>query len=458
MRFPLFTLSKRELSEDPWAFLAPAIVAAICAVFIEAVATFMLAAAADPEIFGMGGATLSDNMSGAASVAIFTAVPSIIVLAGTGAGAVTNMQGRIVRWKLAGVSPTQITTVVIGQFVVSCAIGAIVGVIVSLPVQPSLVKVMLQMAGVPDAAALTTVKAAAWTVLGCVLVSLLGSLRPASKAGKISPGPALREDEPRVKQHPVFRGLLAIVFAVPAGIFVLQALGTEVGDDVSAGMNAVLFAPVLIVCAIAAIGPWLIPLVEQWGRVVPTRFVPWYLARQTAAANPRRTSSTTLPFVIAASIAAIFSGLYATWDRALQITDPEIVLNYSDTIALFGPGIIIGLVGATGHVLLSRHIRTREFSLMRLAGAKRSTLVVTSVAEAVLAAGCVFILSSGIAWLTSAMDARVLSASGVPAVALIDWRLQGLVIGTGLVLVASIGILAALRASRGNPRTFLVSS
>ena len=95
---------------------------------------------------------------------------------------------------------------------------------------------------------------------------------------------------------------------------------------------------------------------------------------------------------------------------------------------------------------------------MRLAGAKRSTLVVTSVAEAVLAAGCVFILSSGIAWLTSAMDARVLSASGVPAVALIDWRLQGLVIGTGLVLVASIGILAALRASRGNPRTFLVSS
>ncbi|MFZ1382519.1 MAG: hypothetical protein WAS54_07020 [Scrofimicrobium sp.] len=419
MRFPLLTISKRELSTDPWAFLAPAIVAATCAVFTEAVVTFMLAAAADPETFGMGGATLSDNISGAILVAIFTAVPAIMVLAGTGDGAVTNMQGRIVRWKLAGASPTQITTVVVGQFVASCTVGALFSVIASLPVQSRLVKVMLEMAWVPDASAPTTLMSGVMTVVGCILVSLLGSLRPASKAGKVMAGPALREDEPQVKQHPILRTVLAVLLAISAGGLIAQAFGAQVGDDVSAGMNAVLFAPILIICAIASIGPWLIPIVEQWGRLVPSRFVAWHLALKTAGANPRRTSSTTLPFVIAASIAAIFSGLYATWDRALQSTDPDIALNYSDTIALFGPGIIIGLVGA---------------------------------------AGSVFILSSAIAWLTSAMAARVLSASGVPAVALIDWRLQGLVIGTGLILVATIGVLAALRASRGNPRALLTSS
>lgn len=464
MKHPLAILARKELRQDPWAFLAPGIVTVTCTIFLHAVLTFLMSVLRDPQLGGPNGATQADNITGAAMVGVFSIIPAIVVLTGTGTGAVANLQSRIVRWKLAGASPFQIRLVVLGQFVASCLTGAAVGAIVSIPLLPMLTGVIMTMAGLPGKSLSFDLLAMIGSILLCGLVAFAGAWQPAHQAAQIQPGPALREEEPMKRRHPVFRLFLAMGFVILTTTQVIQVFGSTSEDNVEGVMNAVLFGPAMLVCTLAAVGPWVIPTLLQWGRLVPSRMVPaWFLALQTCRANPQRTSSTTMPFMVAASVSSIFTGLFATWQQALDASGSGIALNWSDTVALVAPSVVMGIMGAAGQMMLSRSGRVRNFASMRLTGAPRKTLIVTAVSEGMLAAGVVIILSTTVAVLTSVMTAHVMtahviSAEGLSARPVIDWALQMLIVGIGLALTAGVGVHAAITASKGNPRQHLLTS
>ena len=457
MRHPLLTMSRRELGADPLIFLAPAIVSAVSAAILHAFAVFLVCAIRTPEIVLApdDDLTASFVIQSVLLVAAFTAIPAIIVLGSIGSGVVLSMQHRVVRWRIAGATPRQCGLIVIGQLTVASFTGAIVGTVLSIPLLPFLMHIINTMAGIPDAALSWDATSLALTVAASGVLGVLGAIRPARTAGRILLGPALREEEPHSGGHPILRAQLTIGLGVGTIAMVRSALNSDPHAELSGGLDVALGAGFLALGTVAAGSPWIIPAVARWSSIVPGRFGPsWSIARGFTLANPGRTSATNLPFVVAASVAGVFSATIATWQHSLEVSGSGEALNTSDTIAMIGPAVVIGVVGAACQILLSRRQRLADFTLVRVAGGNRKTLVATAFSEALVGAGTVFLLSTGIAFLEAILTAHALHVES----ARIDWPLQLSIITAGFLATTAISVSAALTASRGNPRQYLGAS
>ncbi|MFT0848700.1 hypothetical protein VR010_13255 [Actinomycetaceae bacterium L2_0104] len=419
---------------------------------------FLVNVVQDPGRIGIEDAALADNVAAIVAVVMFSAIPAIIVLGNVGSGVVLNMQHRIVLWKLAGATPRQCGLIATGQLSAACLVGALAGVMASLPFLAPLTHVLLTMAGSDTSSMAATATSGALAVCLSYVIGLFGSLRPLRVAGRVRMGSALRETETKAGGRPVARAALAVTLAVSALLLTHETFNADPSATLDSGLNTALGSGVLILCTMAVASRWLIPWTARWGWIVPRRISPsWALALNFARANPGRITATNLPFLVAAGIAAIFSGLFITWQRALQANASSEILNSSDTIALIAPAVTIGLVGAAGQVLLSRRRRLLDFALLRISGASRRTLYTTAASEVVLGSATVFLLSTALALLVSAMTSHVLTVNGLSAGIALNWPLHLGIIAAGFILTASIGISAAQTASQGNPRHYLAT-
>ncbi|MDO4888532.1 MAG: hypothetical protein Q3979_07525 [Actinomycetaceae bacterium] len=463
MRAPLLTLVRRELRLNPHSMLGPVLVAASAAVFAHAAAVFALRAAGPEgrawraeyaEATGEAIPSVGEDIAGAAMILTAVAIPTIIVLGSVGSAVVRSMSGALVRWRLAGVTPAQSATVVVGQVLASAVVGACLGVLVSLPLLPTLMDPVFTMAAAGDATPAASVASAGMAVAAVAGISLFGTIRPARTVGTIQPSLVLRDVEVEPRRPGVARAVVAAGLAAGACAMIGSSFGISSGTDTSSAFNNLMGAGSLLICAIAAGAPWIVPALARVLAAIPSAASPaFFVAHKRISAHPRQATSATLPVFVAAGMASMFSGMLGTWQRALTDSGSTEQLNTSDTIVLLTPPAVIGIVGAACHMLLARNRWLTEFAKLRVAGMRPRAVIGSSVAEAVLGACVVLLLSLGVSAVVATLTAHALTVTAdLAARPATDWALIGAIVAVGMAATAAVNLSAALAANRGNPR------
>lgn len=454
----MIRLAIAELRADPWIWLGPGIVACATAIFVHIDMTFaVLALGAEGQAWReLSDGVLTDDLGAVAMVAAFTAVPAVLVLGSTGTAVVDVLASRIARWRAAGARPGQTARAVVMQLAVVSIAGGAAGVLAATPVlRPGFDLLLRMLGGQPgDLLPRHTVAAVALTIALTLAICLVGALRPAVRAARVSPVRALRHTEPVEPGTGRPRIVLSAGTALCALAVAAPAMGGSDAVDLDAGLTAILTSGLLLVAAIAFGAPWaLARFTGLWTAPMPARAsVTWYLARSSVLAHPRRAGAQTLPFLVAVAVVGLFSGMISTWQHALDLAGAATVLNTVDTIVVLAPSIGLGLVGASVQVLMSARARTREYATIRCAGATRTTVLGAAVAESAQTAGTVLLLAGGVSAASAALTARVLDAGGLPVAPTVHLSLILVVAAVGWGCVAATTVVAALRAVSGNPR------
>lgn len=416
--------------------VATAFVAAVSASFIET-------GTAQPG--DLGGSL--DSMAGV--VIAFTSVAAIVVLSSVASLIVSLQQRGYALWQLAGIRPSFVSLVVIGQLTVVAVAGALIGCLVAVPLLPGIFRVLFstwpEMAGVPPRFGPT---AALWLIAAVVVVVLLGGSRGARRAGRVAPIEALREPEPPRMRVGWLRWTLAAL--VLAGMAAMSlGLGHESFTAISS--QSIMLTP-LLSAPLAALGPLLFPLVlRAWSALVPGRAsASWFLARHSAGYRLGQSSAAIGPLMVAIALAG---GLYTAIETLSEASRARGLgggsLGWGPAVIILGGPLLLSGFGAAATVFMSGRAREREFALIQSAGATNATIAVMSVWEAVIYA----VTAATLAAVTILAGGAVLaSALGVPLVVAVAPSAG--VAGGGLALLLAATVPPALIALRHEvPRT-----
>ena len=242
-------------------------------------------------------------------------------------------------------------------------------------------------------------------------------------------------------------------------VFATQTLGADSGVE-SAAATLALTLGVMMIATIGAVAPVLVPaLIRLWTAIVPPRFAPsWFIARHSAIEHPRQASTAVMPISIGIALYGILFGIIATWQNALHAAGFAGELNTIDTYVMLTPAAVIAVTGSVASILLTTRARTRQYALIRTAGAPPRTIVSIALAEAVSYSITAIGLGLAVAYASVLTAAGLLTATGLPATPLIDFRQMLLLAGIGIIAVLTSLLVPALAAIRGNPRDTVAMS
>jgi putative ABC transport system permease protein len=135
-----------------------------------------------------------------------------------------------------------------------------------------------------------------------VLVTLVAALGPARRAARVSPLDALRQSS-----APGGAGRGRTIAGAAGLLLAVVALAVAVRD---ASVLPLALGGVLVVAGLVVVGPAVVgPLLRAAGRVLPARWVPGTLARESAARAPRRTSATAMALAIGLALISFMAVL-----------------------------------------------------------------------------------------------------------------------------------------------------
>ncbi len=369
-------------------FIAVNAMIATTALFDAADAHAVATGAFKPEPYGGNGfiITMNYTLSGLIGLLVIGTVTGLVI---------TSRRGSIARLGLAGASPLEIIGTLMTQLAVVSLACALVGdVVAALLVQPALDK-QTATQDMPHIAAVVAVGPVLLANLGCVLVAMVGGLRAAVGATRISPVEALRESQsgPAGRKKMVGRIIwAAILTLIIAGTFVGVAkipANEDPQGTISAIAQAAMTTIPLGAMLLSTLAPFTMGAITRiWTRIIPSPTGTWHLARNTVLGKMDRLVRTVVPIMVTL---AILFGMFAVGTMYGASVDAaageHVELTGTDIWALvlaIGAPLLIAVAGALSAILMMAHQREAELALDGVLGVTPAQRIMIPLLEAVI--------------------------------------------------------------------------
>mgnify|MGYP000920008549 FL=1 len=328
-------------------------------------------------------------------------------------------------WKIIGIPSRRIRRIILAQIGVVGLLGGLIGALLSAPVTRWYLLTWRELELYPaDMPVIMPVFAPPLTIGLTTAFSLLGGLGAARRAASTPEMQALREAvapaaRTRVWQWVVAGVLLLGVVAVavitlvdPNVLAATGALDPETATEMAAhraedpgtlGGSMVLLGMIAILC----IPNWTIrPLLTGWTSLIPGRSPAWFAARANARHRSTMSLTTIVPFGIAVGMTGVVYSIVGT-ARATGTTDAV-----NGFLAIAVPIFIISGAGGVANIAMVGSTRRQENALLGVIGARRSTLMATTILEGAIYATTGILFGSAVTVL-SAASAALFSSGGM---------------------------------------------
>ena len=328
-------------------------------------------------------------------------------------------------WKIIGIPSRRIRRIILAQIGVVGLLGGLIGALLSAPVTRWYLLTWRELELSPaDMPVIMPVFAPPLTIGLTTAFSLLGGLGAARRAASTPEMQALREAvapaaRTRVWQWVVAGVLLLGVVAVavitlvdPNVLAATGALDPETATEMAAhraedpgtlGGSMVLLGMIAVLC----IPNWTIrPLLTGWTSLIPGRSPAWFAARANARHRSTMSLTTIVPFGIAVGMTGVVYSIVGT-ARATGTTDAV-----NGFLAIAVPIFIISGAGGVANIAMVGSTRRQENALLGVIGARRSTLMATTILEGAIYATTGILFGSAVTVL-SAASAALFSSGGM---------------------------------------------
>ena len=405
---------------------------------------------ADASQYELMTSILGSNLVSYAGLSIAVIVSSTLALT------VTAQSRSHALWKIIGIPSRRIRRVILAQIGAVGMLGGLIGGLLALPVTgwylltwrefhvyPADMPVAMPAFAVPLTIAITTA------------FSILGGLGAARRAASTPEMQALREAASPAARTRIWQWIVAGVFLFGVTVTLITAVvnpseltSTEGADPlIAAGMagrtNEDLtglggaLALMLIIAALCVPNWTIRPLLTAWTALIPGRSPAWFAAR----ANARHRSTMSLTTIVPFGIAVGMTGVVYAIVGATRATGAD--GGVSGFLAIAVPIFIISGAGGVANIAMVGSTRRQEGALLGVIGARRSTLMATTILEGAIYA-ITGILFGLIATILSAAGSAVFSGGGMRVfLAALPWSTLAPVIAVVLVLAVATTWLPA---------------
>lgn len=328
-------------------------------------------------------------------------------------------------WKIIGIPSRRIRRIILAQIGVVGLLGGLIGALLSAPVTRWYLLTWRELELYPaDMPVIMPVFAPPLTIGLTTAFSLLGGLGAARRAASTPEMQALREAvapaaRTRVWQWVVAGVLLLGMVAVavitlvdPNVLAATGALDPETATEMAAhraedpgtlGGSMVLLGMIAVLC----IPNWTIrPLLTGWTSLIPGRSPAWFAACANARHRSTMSLTTIVPFGIAVGMTGVVYSIVGT-ARATGTTDAV-----NGFLAIAVPIFIISGAGGVANIAMVGSTRRQENALLGVIGARRSTLMATTILEGAIYATTGILFGSAVTVL-SAASAALFSSGGM---------------------------------------------
>lgn len=433
---------------DPRASFAPALVF-FGAAFLASVALAVVASVSAPEAQKTL-ASVPGSGATIAQIALFMMVlgigiPTIFVVSGVSATALTQERRTVATWRLAGGGPGQIRVVMIGRLAVVAFIASGVGSLISPPAVGPAIEFLVSVTTFDVTIAPTIGPLPGLAAVSIVTsLAILGALRPAWLAARIPAIEAVREAED-VTGSPTGRFVSSGIFGL-VGVILIVIMTTS--DSGAASTTAILAAFAIGSAVTVPASSFVAPLVRFWSRVIPVSAGPvWIIARAAAVQKLMTTAATVAPLTLVLIILGTYFSCVRTLEAATGATEQALV-NDQQGIILFAPGAIIGVLGSAAVLIAIGKARLREHAQLESLGASPTMILGAALIEPLIYVITAFIVSVPAISAVTLGFAKAAWNSGLPFTPRLDITLLAWCAVAAYVVMAAVMFPTAIQAGR----------
>lgn len=396
---------------------------------------------------------LGSNLVGYAGLSVAVVVSSTLALT------VTAQARSHALWKIIGIPSRRIRSIILAQTGIIGLLGGLIGGLVALPSTGWYLLTWRDLQTYPaDMPVIMPVFALPLTIAITAAFCILGGLGAARRAATTPEMQALREAVTPAARTRIWQWIVAGLFLFSVVMVLITALTNpdelashkgidrEMAADIKEmdnieGHLAALGGSLTLIAMIAAlcVPNWTIrPLLTGWTALIPGRGPAWFAARANARHRSTMSLTTIVPFGIAVGMTGV---VYSIVGAAQASGSAGGVTGF---LAIAVPIFVISGAGGIANIAMVGSTRRQEGALMGVIGARRSTLMVTTVLEGAIYA-VTGILFGLIATLLSAAGSAVLSGGGMSVfLSALPVRTLAPVVAVVLVLAVATTWLPAL--------------
>jgi len=449
------TLIFRDLLSNFRLWCGSFLVVIASAAILGAVATFLTTAVSAYSIGEIDDSDFEGLIGFVTMPAVLGSITTVIVLVSVSSLTVSLQRRNYALWQVVGVSPDQITRVILIQLAILGCVGAGCGIFLGWLVtpflfhglahrEPTLRGAEVQLGFVGISVVLVTT----------IALALLGGLRAARKASAVAPVEALREQETvraRVSAVRWVSIITATGISIALGIALHSVPVAGIGSN---GLTLGLF----ITVAIAAAAPLVVPsVVRCWTALIrPTWSVTWHLARKVCLSRVRQTTTTVTPVMVGTGLVTTYSGVFATFQSALHTSGLSgTEQDVWSTVAVFGAPLILAGIAAAATIFMSNDVRAREYAFLRAVGMAPSAILITAAFEVIIYATTALLLGLFVGGITTSVTWLAFRATAPTTVFTLDPTLTLTVAATALAAMCTTALIPAAGGSRSHTQTIL---
>ena len=355
------------------------------------------------------------------SVAFYTAMVTVPVVAVVGQSCVQALRTSWALWRLAGALPRQVlvavfaTVVVLG--LVACVPGILLGVVAAQPFASVLTRLAAARMGRIEVAQTPTTLLL--TVVVVVAVAVLGAVGPARAAVRTPAVEAVRDAVPGGQRR------MGVLRWVAAGLWGLACAGQLVAaflvrpgrmvEGWPTGGGQATLASLLLAVLVVLLAPVLIPaLLRMWSAPLARLGGPWLIARRSALWRSASAASAIGLLALAISFTAALTTSLATEQAVVEAAHLSVAINQVDSLVLAAILGAMALLGAVAVVGMSSRSRQCEFAVLRCAGSTVRGVRRQVVIEAGLYVGTALLISIVPLAVTAVGEAVFYARAGLP--------------------------------------------
>lgn len=449
-----------QIRHSPAVFSGSFLTATVTAVFVQLAAVFWWSVVSDTGNAAFATAGDPAGASTFSTLGLFLLVfgvglPSVIALTSVGRNSVALLRRDYARWRLAGVTPSQIIRTVLIQTALLTLPASVLALFVSVPASPAAVSFVMTLGSThADVPVVLSWPPIVLSIVAALVFALIGAIGPGIRAARVPAIEALRDSATSIKNRTVVRLILIAVLMI---VGVVVAVNVATSPEGSGGAS--MLALVGILTALVAIaGPLIYPtIIRSWTRLLRPDSLPvLFLARRSSSADATTVSAIITPVLIAgALLSGYFSGA-GTYKSATELIGHTYTINLLQGLILFGPAAVIGLTAGLMSVIAKSGPDERTSALLRIAGATPRALLTIPLIEAGIYAVTTLLLTAVIVFIPTALYVLgFLNGQGLHVP--ITFDLRAAFILTGIATVA-VYLIRVTPLTRRGPASLQVGS
>ncbi|MDR1187522.1 MAG: ABC transporter permease [Bifidobacteriaceae bacterium] len=381
------------------------------------------------------------------TAAFWTALVGVLVTMWVTGQAIRLRRGALALLALNGATPGQLVRLTVVQVtVIALAMAAPAGLIASSMAGRAAGYALDQIGeGRIGLVGPPPVSGWVWGSLIGLAVTALGGLLTARRLSRVAPVEALRRAVDPPARVGWARGAVFVVLVV-AAFWAFMVVAAKPTGDVQGLVSLPLLGILLLLCAAAAGGPVLLPLVTRaWTALLPLPATTWTIARQQAATRINRSSATVVPLAVALAMPMAFLGMSGVLRSTMAGPGRSEVgpgVELGGLVIIFGPAVAIALAGALAGIVITSRARALDVALTSINGAGPVQTWMATALDGAIAMGTSLVVAA--AAVATGEVAATLGLRRHFGHAAFSWPLKAwLVVGAAVVACGTVATLFA---------------